>query len=158
MHPLKVVGVDIDPHLISQCRLTVERAMSMEKPRRLRPLEGEHMRPSGDINLQEGFHQEGPPKKRRRREKVDPSAITLPSLNDVQQTTRSHDETHYFPSFFADVYEPIDPRAHKLFDPTSLSEAERRGEIFPHNLSFFAGDWVTDSVDTEKDGYDVILA
>jgi len=160
MGPAKVIGVDIDPYLVGQCRFTVERAFSQERPRQLKVSSAEDgsaettelgkRKTQGDVNV---------PSTKRRRKRRGEQAVPHPaSTLDTSPSTRPAEETHHFPAYFADLLGPIDPRAHKVFDPTGLTEQERAGRLFPRNVAFFAADWVVDPLESDGAGYDIILA
>lgn len=75
----------------------------------------------------------------------------------------AYDDQHYFPSFFPDLFGPI-----YLPSPTVLAKSlsgsqtptslQLHSPTFPDNVTFVAADWVTTEIETDKIGYDVILA
>jgi hypothetical protein len=159
MRPVKVIGVDIDPYLVGQCRHTVERAFSQERPRQLQVTSAQDGQATSELGKRksEGVGAAPSAKRRRKRQGDRKSANLAPTL-DTSPSNRPDEETHHFPAFFADLLGPIDPRGHRVFDPTVLSEQERAGHLFPRNVAFFAADWVTDQLESDEGGYDVILA
>ncbi|KAJ8087384.1 hypothetical protein PM082_006214 [Marasmius tenuissimus] len=68
-----------------------------------------------------------------------------PQVDDVPDS-----DWNYFPASFEHT-----------FGPLPVPPSRNRGKtVFPHNISFRAGDWVTelDAVPEDKEGYDVVVA
>jgi hypothetical protein len=160
MRPAKVIGVDIDPYLVGQCRHTVERAFSQERPRLLQvPSAEDGQEATSELGKRKSDGDGAAPSaKRRRKRQGDRKPPKLVPTVDTSPSHRPDEETHHFPAYFADLLGPIDPRGHRVFDPTVLSEHERAGHLFPRNVAFFTADWVTDQLESDEGGYDVILA
>ncbi|KAK1228044.1 hypothetical protein PQX77_008923 [Marasmius sp. AFHP31] len=62
----------------------------------------------------------------------------------------SESESDYFPASFE-----------HMFGPLPVPPSQNRGKyVFPHNISFRVGDWVTDidAVPEDREGYDVVVA
>ncbi|KAL0060708.1 hypothetical protein AAF712_012488 [Marasmius tenuissimus] len=69
---------------------------------------------------------------------------------NAMTTTTTFQTLNYFPASFEHT-----------FGPLPVPPSRNRGKtVFPHNISFRAGDWVTelDAVPEDKEGYDVVVA
>ena len=156
------MGVDIDNALIDQCRTTVEQAFSLQKPLDFDPAERQSCpNPIGEVA--ESSIREPSRKKRKLKNGAAQDAQTAPA-----PTLTPKVDTQYFHSFFPQLFGPID-----IHGATLLANSLRTGQFergidaesrqpsghshFPRNLEFHAADWASTSIDTDKDGYDVIL-
>ncbi len=123
--------------LVAQCRDTVERVFSMERPRALT---------GGEEDDNDDKNGDAPPPRKKQKKRNGKTATP---------STRPDVDTHYFPRFFAEAYGPLDPLSHKVVhSEAGASEAV----IFPKNIRFEVGDWAAQDVDGDEDGWDVILA
>jgi 7SK snRNA methylphosphate capping enzyme len=84
----------------------------------------------------------------------DGGAITDQDLDiDGRPKKRMREEySASVPSYFPASFE-------HTFGPLSIPPSQHRGrDVFPHNVSFRAADWVNDEILEDTDGYDVVIA
>lgn len=97
--PSRVIGVDIDSALIDQCQYTVEHAFSLQKP----PAVDASSTQSGQSTPISDPSSIEPTRKKRKVKNG--TAQDVPSVSSEQPI-----DFHYFPSFFPELYGPIDFR------------------------------------------------
>lgn len=58
----------------------------------------------------------------------------------------------------ADYFPVALPKEHGFVSPLTSAHADGQKQAFPSNVRFVAADWVTDEIDADADGYDLVLA
>ncbi|KAJ9123333.1 hypothetical protein QFC22_001532 [Naganishia vaughanmartiniae] len=179
---LQVVGVDIDSALVDQCKATVEHAFSLQRPLPLLldpSTSDEYSEPNASVT------QEPSRKKRRLNDGArilqDHAAVEFePSAN----ADNADYFPAFFPSLFGTIDAraaklqasigntklpgsikdtPDQTKKRRAQPPTTNGGIEHTSAdpkvyaAFPRNLVFYAADWPKTKIESDIDGYDVIL-
>ncbi|KAI0824713.1 Bicoid-interacting protein 3-domain-containing protein [Trametes gibbosa] len=124
----RVVGVDIDDTLIRAAWKHRRSVWSQQAPAGATP----------STSSIEDNHPNGSRKRRR----------LSPSDDDDENVSRGAPE--YFPASCEHMFGPLPI-------PAAASQ-DQAGELFPHNVTFRAADWVNVAIPDDSEGYDVVLA
>ncbi|BGP34900.1 hypothetical protein JCM10296v2_006724 [Rhodotorula toruloides] len=149
--PAKVVGVDIDPGLIRQAKTFADTAWSRQAPLERLIVEAQQIQ--------------------RQHFSRSSQSPALPSLlSDGTDSSFASTDPHYFPVSLPRMFGNL-PQPRQLVTTingeTGDSQAnQRRGKrnestetrAFPENLQFVVADWVNETIEPDRDGYDVIIA
>ena len=142
--PSRIVGVDIDKHLI---RLAWKRRRTSWSLQTASPSYGDSVSPS---LFQPQAHQATDTSKKRKRRPSSP-----PATQSQPRTTselENHPHSDYFPAAFEYMFGPI------AFPPTLVTSQ------WPNNIAFYSTDWMKDQQEESfleqenEKGWDVILA
>ncbi|BGP32414.1 hypothetical protein JCM10296v2_004195 [Rhodotorula toruloides] len=147
--PAKVVGADIDPGLIRQANTFAETAWSRQAPVERLILEAQA------IERQHSSRSSQP--------------ASLPSLlSDGTDSAFVSNDPHCFPASLPRMFGNL-PQPRQLVtimngETGDAQAGQRRGKgkdfstetrAFPENLQFVAADWVNETIEPDRDGYDV---
>ncbi|BGP27197.1 mepce protein [Rhodotorula toruloides] len=150
--PAKVVGVDIDPGLIRQAKTFADTAWSRQAPLERLIAEAQELE--------------------RQHSSRSSQSPSLPSLtSDIPDSPFASSDPHYFPISLPRMFGNL-PQPRQLVtmfngDRGESSAGQRRGKrkessadtrAFPENLQFVAADWVNETIESDRDGYDVLIA
>ncbi|BGP03000.1 RNA methyltransferase [Rhodotorula toruloides] len=150
--PAKVVGVDIDPSLIRQAKTFADTAWSRQAPLERLIAEAQQIQ-----------------RQHSSRSSQSPALSSL--LSDGAYSAFASTDPHYFPVSLPRMFGNL-PQPRQLVtivdgETGDWQAGQRRGKrkessteirAFPENLQFVAADWVNETIEPDRDGYDVIIA
>ncbi|KAJ9123754.1 hypothetical protein QFC24_003528 [Naganishia onofrii] len=181
---LQVVGVDIDSALVDQCKATVENAFSLQRPLAL-PLDSST--PDGHSSPKAPIEQEPSRKKRRLNDGTGVIQDGLAADYQTSPITDNVDYfPAFFPSLFGTIDvraaklqdQASDTAKRPAIQPDLFEQSKKRRAqpattndtpdenpttdskvpvAFPRNLVFYAADWPKTKIESDTDGYDVVL-
>lgn len=181
---LQIVGVDIDSALVDQCKATVENAFSLQRPLAL-PLDSST--PDGHSSPKASVEQEPSRKKRRLNDGTGVIQDGLAADYQTSPITDNVDYfPAFFPSLFGTIDvraaklqdQASDTAKRPAIQPDLFEQSKKRRAqpastndtpdenpstdskvpvAFPRNLVFYAADWPKTKIESDTDGYDVVL-
>ncbi|KAJ9107377.1 hypothetical protein QFC21_000827 [Naganishia friedmannii] len=179
---VELVGVDIDSALVDQCKTTVEHAFSVQRPM---PLVTDTSIHDQRLDLEVSTEQE--PSRKKRRLNSGTGMPRGCEAEDSQPATTAANPDYFpafFPSLFGAIdvrASKVQASNGNTESPGSATDSSGQtkqskakppatnGGIephftdskaavpFPRNLVFYAADWPKTKIESDRDGYDVIL-